>query len=152
MSEVIRQRRSARAILLDSTDNVLLIRFEVQRTSGPFTFWATPGGSVEDGETDAEAAQRELIEELHLEVALEGPIHVVASQFEHESAFVDNTDIFFLGKCERSAPRLDALTDSERTAMREIRWWSVADIENAAELIFPEDLASLIKAATSQSS
>src|SRR6266576_1051465 len=97
-----RQRRSARAILLDHEGHVLLIRFVVQRGSQPFVFWATPGGSVEDGETDAEAARRELMEELHLDIPLTGPIHTAVDQFEHEEAWVTSTDVFFVGRCDRA--------------------------------------------------
>jgi 8-oxo-dGTP pyrophosphatase MutT (NUDIX family) len=66
------ERRSARIILLNAAQQVLLIRFVVERHDKPFVFWATPGGSVEDGETDFDAARRELAEELALNVVLMG--------------------------------------------------------------------------------
>jgi 8-oxo-dGTP pyrophosphatase MutT (NUDIX family) len=65
-------RRSARVILLNAAQDVLLIRFVVERHDQPFVFWATPAGSVEDGETDLDAARRELAEELALNVVLAG--------------------------------------------------------------------------------
>jgi 8-oxo-dGTP diphosphatase len=75
MKSVSDERRSARIILLNAAEQVLLIRFVVERHNQPFVFWATPGGSVEEGETDLDAARRELAEELALDIALTGPAH-----------------------------------------------------------------------------
>lgn len=139
------QRRSARAILLDSEGRILLIRFEVTRQSKPFAFWATPGGTVEAGESDYEAVRRELIEELHLDLRMEGPVHAAVDEFEHEGEAVVSTDLFFVGRCERNAPRLDPLADAERAAMRELRWWSTSEIDASDEPIFPADLATVLR-------
>lgn len=121
MSAVIlppKQRRSARAILLSPTKEVLLISFVVPRSDGEFAFWATPGGEVEEGEDDLAAAQRELLEELELTVELLGPVHLSEAEFEHNGALVLSTDIFFLGRCEREAPRLRPFTQEERAVIR----------------------------------
>jgi 8-oxo-dGTP pyrophosphatase MutT (NUDIX family) len=69
------ERRSARVILLNAAWQALLIRFDIQRDHQPFVFWATPGGGVEKGETDLEAARRELVEELALEISPTGPVY-----------------------------------------------------------------------------
>ena len=143
-----RRRRSARVILLDSRKHVLLIRFCVSRSDGPFMFWATPGGSVEDGEADRDAAGRELIEELGLNLPLEGPVHTVTGEFEHMGERVTNTDVFFLGRCHRDAPRLEPRDTQERLAIHEIRWWGVSEIEAATETIFPADLAKVVRQQT----
>jgi 8-oxo-dGTP diphosphatase len=51
-----RARQAGRAILRDADGRVLLIHFVLPN----MTFWATPGGGVEPGETALEAAHREL--------------------------------------------------------------------------------------------
>ena len=58
-------RQAGRAILRDSQGRVLLIHFVLPN----MTFWATPGGGVEPGETPLAAAHRELQEELGIAVA-----------------------------------------------------------------------------------
>ena len=139
------QRRSARAILLDRSGRVLLIRYAVPRDGKTFVFWATPGGSVEVGETDLEAAQREINEELALNVTLTGPIHHSVDTFTHEGALVENADVFYLGRFDQEVPRLHAVTDEERAAMQVARWWSSEEVDNATETIFPRDLVGILR-------
>lgn len=60
-------REAARAIVLDADQRVLLFRHD--EGGG---FWATPGGSLEEGENHATAILRELGEELGIdETAIE---------------------------------------------------------------------------------
>ena len=60
----MRKRPSARLLILDPTNHLLLFRFE--HKTGPLAgqvFWATPGGGLEGDESLSEAAIRELHEE-----------------------------------------------------------------------------------------
>jgi 8-oxo-dGTP pyrophosphatase MutT (NUDIX family) len=138
-------RQAARVILLDPEDRVLLIRFTVPRLAGNFTFWATPGGGLEDGETPIAGARRELQEELGMDIALEGPVHTAESAFEHHGAVVQNFDTFFVARCAPDAPRLMWFTEEERTVLQGMRWWSAAEMESSDEPIFPPDLASVVR-------
>jgi 8-oxo-dGTP pyrophosphatase MutT (NUDIX family) len=139
------QRRSSRVILLDRVGRVLLIRFAVPRDGRTFVFWATPGGSVEAGETDLEAARREIKEELSVEVILEGPVHTSVSRFSHKNVPVENTDVFFVGRLEQAEPELHGVTDDERSAMQVARWWSCDEVDQATETIFPSDLSAVVR-------
>ncbi|OPC81254.1 NUDIX hydrolase [Embleya scabrispora] len=58
------------AIVLDSEGRVLLVRRAKMPGEGQ---WSLPGGRVEEGETDAVALAREMIEETGLEVTV-GPL------------------------------------------------------------------------------
>ena len=73
-----------------------MIRFAVPRDGNTFIFWATPGGTVEPGETDVEAAKREVKEELGVELPLMGPVHSSVDRFTHKGIPVENTDVFFV--------------------------------------------------------
>jgi 8-oxo-dGTP diphosphatase len=136
----MRKRRTSRVLVFDPVGRVLLIRFVVQRTDGEFIFWLTPGGEIEAGEAPLEAAVRELREELGLEVAVVGPDREESNCFEHLGGMVDNTDYYFHAECGVDAPCLMGVTLDEIAAMREIRWWSAAEIEASAERFFPGDL------------
>jgi ADP-ribose pyrophosphatase YjhB (NUDIX family) len=113
----------------------------VPRAEGEFVFWALPGGEVEAGETETEAAVREVKEELGLELRVEGPVYRDSNQFLHQGEMQDNVDFLFKAKCKREEPRLIGVTADEREIMKEIRWWSEAEIEASRERIFPENLA-----------
>ena len=141
----MRKRRTARVLVFDESGRVLLIRFVVRRSDGEFIFWLTPGGEIEADETPLAAAARELREELRLEVPVAGPDREESNCFEHLGGMVDNTDYFFHAECGVDAPRLMGVTADEIATMREIRWWSAAEIEGSRERFFPVDLAGWIR-------
>jgi len=141
----VRKRRTARVMLFDESGAVLLIRFVAMRPEGEFVFWALPGGEIENGETEAEAAARELNEELGIRVAVEGPVYRDANQFWHQGEMQDNQDFLFRGRCGRDEPRLAGVTAEEIGMMREMRWWTAEQIEGSRERIFPAELADRVR-------
>ena len=62
-------RQGVRALILDPADRVLMVRFEDELG----TWWSTPGGGVDPGESDGEALARELAEEVGLRGFAIGP-------------------------------------------------------------------------------
>ncbi|MBB5339678.1 NUDIX domain-containing protein [Tunturiibacter gelidoferens] len=141
----MRKRRTARVMLFDESGEVLLIRFVVPREDGEFVFWALPGGEIEAGETETEAAAREVREELGLDLVMTGPVYCDRNQFLHQGEMQDNTDFLFRAKCRREEPQLMGVTADEREIMRESRWWSEDEIANSKERIFPKNLAERMR-------
>jgi ADP-ribose pyrophosphatase YjhB (NUDIX family) len=132
-------------MLFDHSGAILLVRFVVMRPDGEFVFWALPGGEIEDGENEAKAAAREVREELGLELVVTGPVYCDSNQFFHQGEMQDNVDFLFWAECGREEPRLVGFTTDEREIMKEIRWWSAAEVEASEERIFPEGLAARMR-------
>jgi 8-oxo-dGTP diphosphatase len=141
----VRKRRTARVMLFEEHGAILLVRFVVPRVEGEFIFWALPGGEIEAGETESEAAVREVREEVGLELRVEGPVYQDSNQFVHQGEMQDNVDFLFRAECRREEPRLIGVTADERKIMKQIRWWSEAEIEASRERIFPQNLAERIR-------
>ena len=133
-------RQAGRAILRDDAGRVLLLHFVLPN----MTFWATPGGGMEPGETPLAAAIREVGEELGIDVSLEGPVHRAVGIFEFEGVLIENTDHFFAG-CWNGTPVLMGATETESAALRAARWWTLEEIEQTREDIFPRDLADVLR-------
>jgi 8-oxo-dGTP diphosphatase len=132
-------------MLFDEAGAILLIRFVVPREDGEFVFWALPGGEIEAGENEAEAAARELREELGVALEVAGPVYRDSNQFLHQGEMQDNVDFLFRAECRRAEPQLMGGTADEREIMKEIRWWSEAEVEASEERIFPEGLAGRMR-------
>lgn len=133
-------RQAGRAILRDDAGRVLLLHFVLPN----MTFWATPGGGMEPGETPLEAAIREVREELGIDVTLEGPVHRAVGIFEFEGVLIENTDHFFAGYWN-GTPVLVGATETESAALRAARWWTLEEIKQTREDIFPRDLADVLR-------
>ena len=132
-------------MLFDEAGSILLVRFVVPREDEEFIFWALPGGEIEAGETEVEAAVREVWEELGLELKVSGPVYRDSNQFFHQGEMQDNVDFLFRAKCRREEPQLIGFTADEREIMKEIRWWSEAEIAASEERIFPVNLAERMR-------
>ncbi len=140
----MKQRTAGRVFLLNPLDQILLIRFAFPQSYGDIHFWATPGGGVEAGESTLAAAQRELREELGICPTLVGPVHHGSGIFEYEGVVVSNQDVFYAARWAGSTPALSGVTALERTAMKQVRWWSHADLLATRETVYPAGLADLL--------
>ncbi|MDE1155641.1 MAG: NUDIX domain-containing protein [Acidobacteriaceae bacterium] len=140
----LRLRRSARVLLFDERGDLYLIRLKALLNGQPFVFWVTPGGEVEPGEDDHTAAERELFEEVGLHSKLTGPVlENTGGTYTHLGETVRNYDVYFAARCKRTEPRLTGTTPEEIELMQEGRWWSLQELQQSVERVFPESLAEL---------
>jgi len=141
----LRIRPATRAVILDPEDRILLVRFDF----GDRTVWATPGGGIDDGESDEDALRRELSEELGLEDFELGQLlwtrthHVplVGGRWDGQS------ERFYLVRVPafEPAPRL-TWEELRAEAMGEIRWWTLDELEAATTPFAPRRLPELVRA------
>lgn len=141
-----RFRPTARLIVLDPGDRLLLFEF---RASDGSTFWLTPGGGIHRGESVEAAAVRELAEETGYAVTEAGLGPVVATRAglwrsAYSGRIVFGADTFFLVRVTGTAVSADGHEDHEREIIAGHRWWSAAELREAAEDIRPPGIAGLV--------
>lgn len=140
-------RRAGRVLLVDRAGRALLLRGGDPARPG-LHWWFTPGGGLQDAESTVEAAARELAEETGLRVSpgeLGGPIRHEHAEFSYNGRDYRQEQDFFLLRVAVWQVDTAGMDAEERLTITEHRWWSAAEIEASAELIYPADLAELLR-------
>lgn len=137
-------RRAARLVAVDSRSRALL--FQYAQATGQ-RFWAAPGGGVELGETFEEAAARAAVEELGLNPVHLEPVCDRTADFPWGDRQIHQQERLFLLHHEPWEFDERVRDVHRRERVLQARWWSLAEIEESDELIFPEDLPAALREA-----
>ena len=133
-------REAARVLLVDGADRLLLFHGCDPADASAGSWWFTPGGGSDPGETPEQTAHRELWEETGLRVpSMTGPVAERTTEFgfdglryrQHEQFFVvrlPGTDVVV-------APA--AHTELEVRAVLGWRWWTREELATTREQVHP---------------
>jgi 8-oxo-dGTP pyrophosphatase MutT (NUDIX family) len=133
--------------VLDAEDRVLLLRFrDDPHEPAAGHGWCTPGGGVEAGETLAQAAARELREEIGLYVSpaeLGAPVAETSGYAELDGAEGYFEDHYFHYRVSAHDAGTSGPQAGEAAHHAGHRWWPLPDLAATKETVYPFHLAPL---------
>jgi 8-oxo-dGTP pyrophosphatase MutT (NUDIX family) len=135
------ERDAVRAILLTPQNEVLLMR--IRPPNAGESFWITPGGGLESGETTEQCLRRELREELGLVQFELGPL-VWRRQhtFNWAHRRICQRESYHVVRVEKFEP---CMTDEvESKVLERFQWWRAHDLSLAGEPLTPLSLADIV--------
>ena len=149
-------RLTARGILINKkTGNVLFIKYldRHSKSTMEFTdgFWVLPGGSVEKHETFQEALKREIYEETGISNIIIK--NCVLSRIEHGELRNSEQNFYYeryyLVETEEVKVSTNNLTNEESEVIKEYKWWSINELKQTKDIVFPLSLKSYVDVALS---
>ncbi|HYI59326.1 MAG TPA: NUDIX domain-containing protein [Microlunatus sp.] len=141
----VRTRRAVRVILVDSDDRTLLFEDSDPGIAG-VTWWVTPGGGMDPGETERQTAVREVAEETGYMLAeddLVGPLATRYAVHGYSDQVLEQQESFYLARVSAFEIDTSAHTEEEQITLQGHRWWGREEIEAGASWVWPAELVEL---------
>ena len=138
-------RATVRVLVLDRDGRILL--FQDSDPGIGASWWITPGGGIDPGETEHETVLRELEEETGLRVTTDeviGPIARRHVRHGYSDLVVEQDDAFYAVRVPAFEVDTAGHTDEEQVTMLASRWWTPAEVAASDEEIWPVLLLDLV--------
>ncbi|WP_242607849.1 NUDIX hydrolase [Xylanimonas ulmi] len=144
----LRHRRAARVVVLDDAGRVLVVRGH-DADQPERSWWFTLGGGIDPGESEVEAALRELREEAGIALTpadLVGPVMTRAGYFHFFAETCRQDEVFFLARVPEGVEPDDAgWTDVEREVLDQMAWLSPIELREQPLEVFPTALPDVVE-------
>jgi 8-oxo-dGTP pyrophosphatase MutT (NUDIX family) len=135
-------RKAVRALVYDAEGRVLLVQY--QRPVDAETWWGTPGGGIDPGESHEAALRRELLEEVGLATYELGPqVFEHVGEFSWAKRLYQQQNTTYLVRVNAHEPR--ATIDLAAEGVVAVRWWSVDELASSCEQFAPPDLPERVR-------
>ena len=144
LAELLRPLRTGvRAVVLDPDERLLLVRF----AAFGGTWWATPGGGVEPGETDEQTIARELAEECGIREYELGPlIWTRTHRFPGMRSHGGQEERLYLVRAPAVVPAPELSWEQMRAeGVDAVRWWTLDELAAADDEFAPSRLQALVR-------
>jgi TDG/mug DNA glycosylase family protein len=139
------EREAVRALVIDADARVLLVQF--RRPVGDRTWWGSPGGGVDPGESHEAALRRELREEIGLEEFEVGPaLYEHVGEFPWAKVLYRQHNTTYLVRVDAHEPR--ATIDLTEEGVADVRWWTSEELAASTEQFAPPDLPDRVRTLT----
>lgn len=139
-------RHAVRVIVL-AADEVLLFA-DSDPGLPEFAWWVTPGGGIDPGESEREAAVRELWEETGLQTTTEALRGPVASRFVvhgYSDEVLEQHETFWLLDVDRFDVDISGHTPEEQVTLTGHRWWPLDELRATDAWIWPAELLEMVR-------
>jgi 8-oxo-dGTP pyrophosphatase MutT (NUDIX family) len=138
-----RQRRAARVVLVDPDHRTLLV--EVGDPDTGELKWMTAGGGIEDGESAAQAAAREVLEETgHRGLRLDRIVREHWVDFRWHGIDYRQHERWFIATVAAFKASGRFRDEYERSEIRQARWWTVDELRTSTAMFSPADLPQFL--------
>ncbi len=140
------RRPTARVLLLDRDDRILLLRGRLPGRADSVASWFTVGGALEPGESFQEAAAREIVEETGMTGFELGPVVWLREgvlEIPHPTYFVEQ---YIVARCEAGALSRAGWNADEQALIEDMRWWTLGQLAATEDQVFPPGLAQRLAA------
>ena len=132
-----------RALLLNEEGSILLLRSTNPATH--VSFWCTPGGEIEPGETAEEALRRELLEELRFsDFSTRGPVWSGNTEFTWRGIRHRQHETLYLCQAKGDL-RIEGPFGHDEEGILEARWWSSVEVLSSGADFRPVELPDIIR-------
>lgn len=140
-----KSRTAVRVLLVDPADRLLL--FEDSDPGLPeFRWWVTPGGGIDSGETEVEAALREVAEETGYALSTSdilGPLARRRVVHGYSDQVIEQQEAFFFARVQTFDVDTTNHTVAEQLTLQQSRWWTRPDLEVADVWVWPAEVLLL---------
>ena len=143
----VRARRAVRVLLVDALDRVLLFEDSDLGLDPVLHWWVTPGGGVDPGESDLQAAIRELREETGLVAVADdliGPVAVRHVVHGYSDQVAQQDEVFYVLRTGSFEVDVTGHTPQEQETVHDIRWWPIDELAVTDDDVWPRNLLAIL--------